>query len=246
MKDNCNYSTIQDYLDGELSKTQTEYIKQHIECCPNCHAEYLKLSRIKSILQNKYTLPEAPKRLTHNIQRQSRQLSQKRTWSTPLLIITATLLIASVVLWLRPKSEPFPLAQKIVDDYQQRTNALQPWQISTSNSQKMESWFAQQWNLPVAIPKVLSSQLFLEGGRLCKVSTIPVCIAFYRFEQHRLSLYVMQTQDLPDSFSKVCHQEPHEECSIVWWQNQNLVYAMVMSKPSNYLQKIVNQHLEVN
>jgi predicted anti-sigma-YlaC factor YlaD len=47
------------YADGELNKTQKEFIEEHLECCPDCRATFSEFSKAGRLLSTLELMPRS-------------------------------------------------------------------------------------------------------------------------------------------------------------------------------------------
>jgi anti-sigma factor (TIGR02949 family) len=76
-------SLMHDYLDGDLSRTDAEQLKQHLECCPKCQKQFKELEQTEMMLFatiKQHTNVSAPDELVNRIISQIPKQPKQQAW----------------------------------------------------------------------------------------------------------------------------------------------------------------------
>jgi anti-sigma factor RsiW len=188
-------SSVQAYVDRELTGVDREVIERHLVTCPTCARLVHLQGRFKAAVRAHLPRPEVPLAFKLRVKEAlAEQEIAPRRWpwlSYPRLVPAAAafLLIVGITSTVR-QSHPVVLEQA-----QRSYQAEMPMDITGSDCGSISSWFRGRVDFPVHA-SALGKGATCQGGRLVNVGERPAAYLLYREPSgHRVTLLVFDPRD---------------------------------------------------
>jgi anti-sigma factor (TIGR02949 family) len=188
-------TSLQAYVDRELTGVDREVVERHLVGCPTCARQVHLEGRFKAAVRAHLPRPQVPMglKLRVNEALAGEEIAPRRwPWlSYPRLIPAAAafLLIVGITSTVR-QSHPVVLEQA-----QRSYQAEMPMDITGSDCGSIASWFRGRVDFPVQAP-ALGGGATCQGGRLVNVGERPAAYLLYRVKTgHRVTLLVFDPRD---------------------------------------------------
>ncbi len=109
-----------------------------------------------------------------------------------ILVIAALVLLSLAGTWFGYWWSSRQLFRTVLEDHTRYLQAES--QLSSSNSEELESWFRDKTDFGVRVPALDSAQLL--GGRLCFLKSRKAALVFYRQGGRPVSLFQLNGRDV--------------------------------------------------
>ena len=188
-------TSLQAYVDRELTGVDREAVERHLVGCPTCARQVHLEGRFKAAVRAHLPRPQVPMGLKLRVKEalEGEEIAPRRwPWlSYPRLIPAAAafLLIVGITSTVR-QSHPVVLEQA-----QRSYQAEMPMDITGSDCGSIASWFRGRVDFPVQA-QTLGGGATCQGGRLVNVGERPAAFLLYRVKTgHRVTLLVFDPRD---------------------------------------------------
>jgi anti-sigma factor RsiW len=188
-------STLDTYLDGELSEKDTRIFDSHVRSCPSCSGDAL------ARMQTKRTIQVAGKRFTPSTEFRKRvqqniapkpQRSHRLGWifAAAMAVILALGVLTST--YVGTQSGRDQVFSEIVDLHVATLASSSPVDVISTDRHTVKPWF--QGKIPFAfdLPELRKSEFSLLGGRMTYLDQMPGAHLIYDVRQHHVSVFVFQ------------------------------------------------------
>ncbi len=99
---------------------------------------------------------------------------------------------------------------------------------AAENTQDVSGWFENEMGFKIAVPDMSGQGLKLKGGRKCHFGKCDVAYLFYKKEDRRISLFIINSDDVKFDMGKNgTYLMNYNECTVKIWKTADLFYAMV-------------------
>jgi anti-sigma factor RsiW len=213
-------STIQLYLDKELSGQDLQEFQAHLEGCETCRAELAAGEELSSLLHRSRPLYSAPDALRDQVMRTTELLPSSAPYASSRLrkrilkilrrpfqsgggVLRWPVLVAAILLIAALLPVPGILRQANANSYVEAAvaahrsslNGSLPLEIKSESPSAVTAWFAGKvpfnFRLPDAPGEVGQEQVYrLTGGRLVNYKDGYAALVSYRMQQQTISLLV--------------------------------------------------------
>jgi anti-sigma factor RsiW len=216
-------ATVQLFLDEELSGSDLEEFRAHLEVCGTCRVQLEEGQELSRLLHRSRPLYFAPDALRDQIMRTAQPSPASAAYPTPrqpflkalarpslaaargvprwLLLAAAMLLVAAFLPLpgvLRQRSAN-SFVEAAVAAHRSSINGSLPLEIKSESPSEVTSWFAGKvpfkFRLPDAAEEVGHEQVYrLTGGRLVNYNDGYAALVSYQMQQQTISLLVASSK----------------------------------------------------
>jgi anti-sigma factor (TIGR02949 family) len=189
-------SSVQAYVDGELTGVDREQFQRHVSTCDACARTCRLQGRFKAAIRAHLPRPPIPtdfrRRLRASLEAEELAGQKRWPWLThPRLVpaAAAALLLLGITLTVRQTQSP------LLRQAQRSYRAEMPMDVVGSDCGSIASWFRGRVDFPVHAP-ALGGQATCKGGRLVNVGERPAAYIVYQdLGGHRVSFLVFDLHD---------------------------------------------------
>jgi mycothiol system anti-sigma-R factor len=213
------------YLDGELTPSEADTIREHVAGCADCASEYATLAATSRQLKEglvRYTAPDVLKaRILNALSEQRASVAGSRTswlhWSrlaaAALVIAVASSAGTAAVLHRGVASRS--VADELLASHVRSLMPGHLTDVASSEHHNVKPWFNGRIALSPAVPALDSAGFMLIGGRLDYVASRPVAVVVYSRRQHVINVYSWPESEDARSESALTSHGYH----LVKWSN---------------------------
>jgi anti-sigma factor RsiW len=190
---------LEAYADGELASANAKSLEAHLDSCPVCTAEVLRIMQLKRLTHNAGLRYEPSAAFRAKIEKKIAQ--PKRAWFTwpALAAVAATAVIIAVValgLWFRTTQRDQTLAQ-LADMHVAALASPNQVDVVSSERHTVKPWFQGKLPFTFDLPELSGSPYKLLGGRVAYMDHSPGAHLLFELRKHEISVFIF-----PDSMSK--------------------------------------------
>ena len=206
-------ASVDAYVDGELSATDSAEFERALETCPQCRRR-LEAARAMSGLLHELPAERTPDLLRARIERELRAIAGAARPATPRstprqamrwTAMAASLIVAIGIGWLggsltggRGTSD-----EQLAATYLRVASSEHAVDVASTDRHTVKPWFAGRIDYSPPVHDLTTAGFPLEGGRLDVVNGRKVAVLVYRHNQHRLALSLWPTTEPGNSAPKV-------------------------------------------
>lgn len=209
MNDQQFKDNLQAFIHGQLDDATARKMRQKMTEDPICQLMYDKEKRFDNLMAKHLIKKEAPFDLRESI---VSSLENKRPWSWiprfdfdfPLLgrfAVLAVMVIFSVVVFTS-NTNAFPVFRASIERHIDCLSGRYGAEIETNNLTAVTKWFEGRLSFAVRPPDLSSKGAILKGARLCHLKERPVALLFYEKDGHKITFYMMESENLKMSEGK--------------------------------------------
>ena len=196
-------------LDGELTPDEAREVDQHLATCPECAADYARVSATHRLLAEnlmRYRAPDVlkarirgaladtPETADTGVVRAARRATPAwwRTVAAGVMIAVTSSALTVAAMRGRPNAAA---ADELLASH---LRSLQPGHLTdvvSTNQHNVKPWFNGRVDVSPAVPNLDSLGFPLIGGRTDYVRGRPVPVVVYARRQHMINVYVWPSAD---------------------------------------------------
>lgn len=193
---------LEAYVDGSCPQGELPALEMHLQSCPQCAAEALRLSQLKQATRAAAAARYSPSpqfrlRLEESLAGGTRKSRKPRfafAWM-PVLATAALVLmvVAASVVWVRHAAREQAVAE-LLDLHVATLASANPVDVVSTDRHTVKPWF--QGKLPFAfnIPELGGTPFKLLGGKLVYFRHSPGAQLLFELGKHQLSVFIFQDQ----------------------------------------------------
>lgn len=238
---NCNDAKIalHAYIDEELSSTEAQQLKEHIESCADCSEEYSQLIHLRNSIKPNELYTTTPSHLENSISIKLDNLdknlsnSENKTsfWSslTPKLIYSLPALFLGLVIgWtgfsqFQSQQNYNGLLQSLASAHIHSLMANHLTDVASSDSHTVKPWFHGRLDFSPPVQDFTQQGFPLIGGRLEYLAESPAAALVYRHRQHSINLFIAPEPSQPVKPESSAYNGYH----ILYWNKGGLSFWAV-------------------
>ncbi len=239
------------FLGNELDAPLSIELQRHVDRCHDC-AHELEIERtIDRALANSMERDAGEPAFDEEalIQAMKEGGAPARAGVSRRLLLAASLAAMIVIVpavyvswWSNGRSSPSWLTDRLVSDLEHFLEEGGHVQIASDERVAVALWLSSNSNLPVSLPRALTAQFKLLGGRKCKIDGEPAAFAAYDANGVPASLVVVSSQEgilagmkRVDRAGQTYWVDYYQGHTVVACRRRSLVYAAVSRLPEEQL-----------
>jgi len=210
-------------------------VKDHIQVCQTCEALYQTDMALDAVLKKGMQTVEPPPglivRARHKIESESRPQPfrlLRGSWKTTVPALSMAALV--LVMLLNPFSGPLQTVDEVVTlSIANHLDTGMEMTFRAGEVTDVGQWFTQRLEYAVRLPDLKRLGLNLLGGRKCAFGKIDAALLFCKSKGKRVSLFVIDPNDVGLRFDKERKYAVKEgDFKVTVWRESGMVYAMVI------------------
>jgi len=219
-------------LDGELDAVNAAACEAHLKTCEGCHAEFLRLQALRTMVGAPEVAHRAPERLRASLEAalaaevasaRPRTLRRAAPWAGGAIGAALAASLAAMV--VVPQFAATGLEAQLVDSHVRSLLANHLTDVGTSNEHVVKPWFNGKVDVAPPVPELSAQGYPLVGGRLDYIDGHVASAIVYKRRLHTVNLFVW-----PDGHSALGDGEKavrRDGYSVVEWSRGGLRFAAV-------------------
>jgi anti-sigma factor RsiW len=223
-------TTLDTYLDGELSEEETRTFDTHVRSCRSCSGDALARVQTKRAIQvsgKRFTpSPEFRKRVQQSIApKPQRSLGLGWMFAAAMAVILAVGALTSTYVGTRfGRNQVF---SEIADLHVATLASSSPVDVISTDRHTVKPWF--QGKIPFAfnLPELENSKFSLLGGRMTYLDQMPGAHLIYDVRKHHISVFVFQERWLPASLDENFLAPKKLSFNMETWSQGGLRYFVI-------------------
>ncbi len=254
-------STIQLYLDGEMSGADLEVFEAHLKDCGACLTQLEALEGLSRLLHRSRPLYSAPDALRDRILRITEPSPSSAAYPPPRLQRRILKLLARPLQSAGSGVPRWPvlvaailLVAAAVAAHRNSLNGSLPLEIKSESPSVVTAWFAGKVPFNFRLPSVADEPgheqvCRLTGGRLVNYKNGHAALVSYQMQQQTVSLLVASSKSAVASGGEevpsggiVFHYSKQAGFAVITWSTHGLTYALVSSLPGSGRQSCLVCH----
>ena len=227
------------YLDGELSESEFEKLKEHIKGCNEC-SKLLKEERnftdALRILRDSYTADDSFKQeMADKIKKFTKPRKFSYTKSIPVLILLFALTISLVIFYSSTQKNNF--TDIAVQNHLRQIKGQLPLEIKTSSEVEISNWFNGKLSFNFRLPRYPDPKnrpYEIKGARLVALNNDYAALVSYVMDDRPMTLLVASSKKAkPEGKRKIrygdidFYLDSKDGVNILSWTDRGLTYALV-------------------
>jgi anti-sigma factor (TIGR02949 family) len=263
-------TSIQFYLDKELSTEDQEDFRLHLEGCEACRTELAAEEELSCLLHQTRPLYAAPDSLRERVIRAaagpvpsaptySIASIRSRTFHWPAAIAATILVVVGLLagrnILLQSRADVY--IETAIAAHRGFLSGSLPLEVQSASPSIVTAWFADKvpftFRLPTPQETMGHEQIYrLTGGRLVNYKGAHAALVAYQMQQQKISLLVASStsavvaggEEVP-SGGIVFHYRKQANFNVITWSTHGLTYALVSSLPGTGRQSCMVCHQDM-
>ena len=263
-------TSIQFYLDKELSTEDQEDFRLHLEGCEACRTELAAEEELSGLLHQTRPLYAAPDSLRERVIRAaagpvpsaptySVARIRSRTFHWPAAIAATILAVVGLLagrgILLQSRANGY--IETAIAAHRGFLSGSLPLEVQSESPSVVTAWFADKvpftFRLPTPQETMGHEQIYrLTGGRLVNYKGAHAALVAYQMQQQKISLLVASSksavvaggEEVP-SGGIVFHYRKQANFNVITWSTHGLTYALVSSLPGTGRQSCMVCHQDM-
>jgi anti-sigma factor RsiW len=241
-------STLDAYLDGELTAEQDAAVQQHLAVCAPCAAQLALLVRLRRGLRAAGTRFTPDPGFRRNVQA---QLTRPRPGSRRLALFSAALLALAAVLvgvvWTRQLTLRAQAFREVADLHVSDLASPNPYDVVSSDRHTVKPWFQGKIPFSFNLPELAGTQFNLLGARLVYFDQRPTAQLVFAAGKHRISVVVVQeAQGMAGIFPLASGVHVRNSFNVETWRAHGLQFFVVGDAEAGQVHRLANELQSVN
>jgi anti-sigma factor RsiW len=189
---------IEAHLDDELDANQQAQIREHLEGCIACSAEFARLQQLQKDIRSQSLYFHAPDSLRQRIASSPRESTQARPlpWAWPWKWIAVAASIALILslgtnlaLSRAYRTENQLVAREVLSGHVRSMLGAHLVDVVSSDRHTVKPWFSGKLDFSPDVKDLASQGFPLSGGRVDYMDGRPVAALVFRRAQHVINLF---------------------------------------------------------
>ena len=233
----ANCQEFKQWLNNQDSTDEIAFrqVKDHIQICQTCEKLYQTDLALDTMLKKGMQAVEPPPgligRARHKFESDSRPRPfsfLKFSWKTAIPALSMAALV--LVMLLNPFSGHLQTVDEMVAlGIANHLDTGMEMAFRAGEVSNVDQWFSQRLEFTVRLPDLNRLGLNLVGGRKCAFGKIDAALLFCRSKDKRVSLFVINQNDVGLRFDKKRIYTVEEgKFKVKLWKESGMVYAMVI------------------
>jgi anti-sigma factor RsiW len=225
-------TSLDTYLDGELSSEQMRDFNKHVRCCPTCGADALARVQMKRSFQavgKRFTpSPAFRKVVQRRIEARPRPAAFGMAWMMASAVIAVLLVVGLASTYrLRDRARTEQVFSEVADLHVGMLASSAPVDVVSTDRHTVKPWF--QGKIPFAfdLPELQNSEFSLLGGRMTYLAQTPGAHLVYEVRKHRISVLVFQEGSLQASLDENAPAKKELSFNVETWSHGGLRYFVI-------------------
>ena len=240
-------TTLEAYLDGELSAEKERSLLEHLRSCTDCAAEIAAMVSLRRAMKpaaNRFAPSEDFRR---KIQAQvSPRKSVTTRWFWPVATAAVALMVLAVV-WARESAWQSQTYREVADLHISDLASANPYDVVSSDRHTVKPWF--QGRIPFAfnLPEFAGSEFTLLGGRMVYLHQQPAAQVIVGAGQHRITVLIVQGTSAVGSTFPLSHGvEVRDSFNVETWQKNGLRFFVIGDADKGAIERLAQALQGVN
>lgn len=181
------------YADAELLADEQAGMDSHVAACQACAAELLTELRLKQATRLSGRAFAAPAALRARVLAPA---ARRRSWFGAMMPLVAAAAVVAIAFLLLPRRSADRTIAELVDLHTTTLASANPVDVISTDRHTVKPWFEGRLPFSFNLPELAGTPFELIGGKLVYFRQSPGAELVYRYQQHRLSVFVFL--DSPD------------------------------------------------
>lgn len=217
------------YLDREFDLATSLEIEQHLEACPQCHADYESRKALIARVIADGAYHRAPDALRQRVraavepeERAGGALGMQRWLVLAASIVLAAGLSSGATYWMNRGTAHAGLEEQVVASHVRSLlveNRLTD--VASSDEHTVKPWFNHRLDFAPPVEDWTAQGYPLVGGRLDYLANRTVAALVYRHRQHLVNVFIW-----PDAAAKITpvEQSTRQGYTLVHWSDGSMTF----------------------
>jgi anti-sigma factor RsiW len=234
---------LDSFVDGELSSDHSRAIEAHLRTCSSCASQALERIQFKRSIRSA-GLAFTPRAEFREVVRNaitakspSRSSFFRWNWLVPVLavVLLAALFATYVDIQQTRREQTY---SELADLHVATLASGTPVDVISTDRHTVKPWFEGRIPFTFNLPELQNSDFTLIGGRVTYLEQTPGAHLVYGLRNHRISVFIFQTDRLPVSFPDNVSSSKRTSFSMQSWTNEGLRYFMVGDVSADDIHKL--------
>lgn len=237
------------YVDGELTASDRDAFRTHLEHCSHCAASALALAESKAAVRRAGDRYDAPIALrerlvagaggaTSTAPLQVRSTpSLSRLWLRGTFAMAALVALVAVLFVLNGRRQQTQALSEFADLHVATLASSNPVEVVSSDRHTVKPWFQGKIPFTFDVPELQNAPFSLLGGRVTYFRQEPGAQLVFAHQRHLISVFIFR--DVPElGMSSVAVVDRTSSFSLQTWKQAGLRYVVIGDSPAATIQEL--------
>lgn len=194
-------NSLQMFVDNELDAPESTRVGDHLRECAACSRELANVVRLKRATRQvgqRFVPPAALQRKIMAQYASPAARPARRWWNIALVAIPslAAIVLAVALLSVLDRRHGEATGRELADLHVATVASSNPVDVISSDKHTVKPWFAGKVPFTFNVPELQGSPYELVGGRMAYVMDAPAAQLFFKYGNHRVSIFIAQERVL--------------------------------------------------
>ena len=238
---------LDNFVDGELPSEQLREVDAHLRACPSCAGEALQRMQLKRAIRSAGQAfaprPDFRQAMERTITKKSAARTSSRQtywvwrWAIPVLALVLLATVATTNYAIRHSRRELAYSE-LADLHVSTLASSTPVDVISTDRHTVKPWFQGKIPFSFNLPELQNSDFSLLGGRVTYLEQTPGAHLIYTLRGHRLSVFIFQSDRLPEGFSGGLSATNKQSFNMESWEHNGLRYFVVGDAGAEDIQRL--------
>jgi anti-sigma factor RsiW len=201
--DHLELDQLNAFIDGELSSSDSQAIRQHLATCHACALQVLSATQLKAATaraaQRFVTPPEALARLAAQLRppepKRTAPIYSFRSFGWAALAASLVLAVSLIGWWQNRQANA--LSAELLDQHLATLSSGASPEVISTDRHTVKPWFQGKLPFSFNLPDVLPPDTTLKGGNLTYLDGQPAALLVFTIRKHEVSVFLTERSRVP-------------------------------------------------
>ena len=237
------------YADGELTPSDRDAFRSHLEHCSHCAASALALAEGKAAVRRAGDRYDAPTALRQRLvtvadgqasapafQVRSSSPSMSRFWLRGAFAMAALVALVAALFVVNGRRQQAQALGEFADLHVATLASSSPVEVVSSDRHTVKPWFQGKIPFTFDVPELQNAPFSLLGGRVTYFRQEPGAQLVFAHQRHLVSVFIFR--DAPQLGLSAAGADRTSSFSLQTWKQAGLRYVVIGDAPPATIQEL--------